>query len=193
MMRKIPTLFKRDFANNGVIIPEYSDGTEWVLAGEGIATRKYDGTSVLIRAGKMFKRYELRQGKEAPYGFEVADYDKVTGKTVGWVEVGNGNEDKWHREATGGITDGINLADGTYELVGQKIQGNPDKYPEHTLVKHSDATQYPDAPIEFEALKNWLADKDIEGLVWHHPDGRMVKIKKKDYRLPRTPPTPPIK
>jgi hypothetical protein len=23
--------------------------------------------------------------------------------------------------------------------------------------------------------------KDIEGIVWHHPDGRMVKIKKKDF------------
>lgn len=185
MMRKIPTLFKRDFTNNGVIMPEYTDGTEWVLAGEGVATRKYDGTSTLIRNGKMFKRYELRAGKEAPYGFEIADHDEVTGKTMGWVEVGNGNEDKWHREATGGLTEGIDLPDGTYELVGTKVQGNPENIEGHKLVKHSEAEQYPDAPTGFEELKQWLEDKDIEGLVWHHPDGRMVKIKKKDYRLKR--------
>lgn len=45
--------------------------------------------------------------------------------------------------------------------------------------------EYNDVPIEFEALKTWLTDKDIEGIVWHHPDGRMVKIKKKDFRLKR--------
>lgn len=65
-MKKIPTLFKRDFANGGQIIPEYNGNVEWVLNGEGVATRKYDGTSVLIRDGKMYKRYELRLGKTAP-------------------------------------------------------------------------------------------------------------------------------
>lgn len=184
-MRKIQTLFKRDFSNNGQIMDEYSDGTEWVLAGEGVATRKYDGTSVMIRDGKMYKRYELRAGKEAPYGFEVADHDEVTGKTMGWVEVGNGNEDKWHRESVDGKTEGIDLADGTYELVGPKVQGNPEKSESHTLIKHSDAEVYENVPLGFEELKQWLEDKDIEGLVWHHPDGRMVKIKKKDYRLKR--------
>lgn len=184
-MKKIPTLFKRDFNNNGQIMPEYSDGTEWVLAGEGKATRKYDGTSCRVLDGKLYKRYELRDGKEAPYGFEPADVkDPETGKTMGWVEVGNGNEDKWHREAVGN-PDNVDLPDGTYELLGPKVQGNPDNYNVHTLVKHSDAEVYTDAPTEFEALKQWLSYKDIEGLVWHHPDGRMVKIKKKDYRLKR--------
>lgn len=40
-MKKIPTLFKRDFSNNGVIIPEYNDDTEWVVAGEGIKKKDY--------------------------------------------------------------------------------------------------------------------------------------------------------
>lgn len=184
-MKKIPTLFKRDFTNNGAIMDEYSDNTEWVRNGEGVATRKYDGTSALIRNGKYFKRYELRAGREAPYGFELADKDETTGKSMGWVEVGNGNEDKWHREATDGKTDGIDLPDGTYELIGPKVQGNPENYVEHYLQKHSEAEQYVDVPTEFEALKQWLEDRDIEGLVWYHPDGRMVKIKKKDYRLKR--------
>lgn len=187
-MKKIPTLFKRDFTNNGMIIPEYADGTDWVVKGEGIATRKYDGTSVLIENGKMWKRYELKEGKKAPFGFRIADKDETTGKTMGWVEVGNGNEDKWFREAIknhGNNPDKVRLTDGTYELLGEKVQGNPEKVTGHYLQPHWLAESYPDVPVDYEALKNWLEDKDIEGIVWHHPDGRMVKIKKKDYRLKR--------
>lgn len=183
-MKKIPTLFKRDFSNNGMIIPEHAEGTDWVLSGEGVATRKYDGTSVLIRGGKMFKRYELRPGKEAPYGFEEVDRDKNTGKAMGWVEVGNGPEDKWFRESVNDI-DNVNLPDGTYELLGPKVQGNPEHAESHYLQSHAEAETYDNVPTEFNALQEWLTDKDIEGIVWHHPDGRMVKIKKKDYRLKR--------
>jgi hypothetical protein len=35
------------------------------------------------------------------------------------------------------------------------------------------------------SLKAYLAYKDIEGIVWHHSDGRMVKIKGKDFGLKR--------
>jgi hypothetical protein len=28
---------------------------------------------------------------------------------------------------------------------------------------------------------DYLRDKPIEGIVWHHEDGRMVKIKKADF------------
>lgn len=204
-MKKIPTLFKRDFNNNGAIMPEYSDGTEWVLDGEGTATRKYDGICVLIENGKMWKRYELKYdgtcvliensktwkryelkpGREAPYGFRLVDFDKNTGKSMGWLEVGNGNEDKWFREAVNNDPDHVELPNGTYELIGNKVHGNPENVEGHTLQSHQGAERYTDVPVEFEALKDWLTDKDIEGLVWHHPDGRMVKIKKKDYRLQR--------
>lgn len=183
-MKKISTLFKRDFTNNGQIIPEYNDGTEWVVQGEGVATRKYDGRCVLIRNGVMYKRYELKPGKEVPYGFELADTDKTTGKSMGWVEVGNGNEDKWHREAWNNLDPSLRL-NGTYELVGPKVQSNPEKYDDHRLIRHEDAQILFPPDVTFDGLKSWLEDKDIEGLVWHHPDGRMVKIKKKDYRLKR--------
>ena len=29
--------------------------------------------------------------------------------------------------------------------------------------------------------------RNIEGIVWHHPDGRMVKIKARDFGLPWPP------
>lgn len=183
-MRKIPTLFKRDFDNNGAIIDEYNEGTEWVQQGEGKATRKYDGTSVLIRDGKMYKRFELRPGKTAPVNFELADHDEVTGKSFGWLPVGDGPEDKWHREAWDNYRYKDDPIPGTYELVGPKIQGNPEGYDTHTLIWHEEA-QVLFPPVTFDGLREWLDDKDIEGIVWHHPDGRMVKIKKKDFRLKR--------
>jgi hypothetical protein len=190
-MRKIPTLFKRDFTQPGnPLTQEYNDGTEWVLAGEGVATRKYDGQSVLIRDHHMYKRYEFKDGKTPPTDFEEADYDATTGKHVGWVQVGWGSEDKYFREGLqfthNTDPDNVNLADGTYELVGPKVQGNPEHYEYHQLIKHANAEEYKDVPTEFGALREWLTDKDIEGIVWHHPDGRMVKIKKKDFRLKRT-------
>lgn len=186
-MKKIPTLFKRDFTQPGnPITAEYNDGTEWVVNGEGVATRKYDGTSVLIRDHHMFKRYEYKDGKLPSVDFEEADYDATTGKHVGWVQVGNGSEDKWFREAIrSGDPDNVSLLDGTYELLDPKVQGNPEHFTKHQLKKHSLATEYDDVPTEFEALKTWLTDKDIEGIVWHHLDGHMVKIKKKDFRLKR--------
>lgn len=198
-MRKIPTLFKRDFTNNGVVFDEYSDGTEWVRAGEGKATRKYDGTSCMVRSSKLYKRYEYKDGKTPPPDFEEADYDKTTAKHVGWVEVGWGAEDKWHRDTEYSANpDRVSLHDGYYELVGRKVQGNPEHIEgeKHALVQFagdrpadSDVPSVEvleDVPTGFEELKNYLTDKDIEGVVWHHPDGRMVKIKGKDFRIRRT-------
>lgn len=76
--------------------------------------------------------------------------------------------------------------DGTYELVGPKVQANPEHYDAHLLIAHAEADTFPECPTDFDALKAWIADKDIEGIVWHHPDGRMGKIKKKDFGLART-------
>lgn len=188
-MKKIPTLFKRDFTqNNHPITPEYNDDVAWVLRGEGIATRKYDGMCALVRDHKLYKRHEVKEGKIAPPDFEQVAFDKETGKAYGWVQVGWGAEDKWFLEAIrnhGANPDKVELTDGTYELLGPKVQSNPEHAAEHYLQPHWLAESYSDTPTEFEALKKWLEDKDIEGIVWHHPDGHMVKIKKKDYRLKR--------
>jgi hypothetical protein len=36
-------------------------------------------------------------------------------------------------------------------------------------------------PRDFDGLREYLAGKDIEGIVWHHSDGRMAKIKLRDF------------
>lgn len=181
-MKKIPTVFERDWeGDRSRVVDKVHSGCEWVLAGEGVATRKLDGTCCMVRANKLYKRRELRNGEIAPAGFEQVDHDDETGKTVGWVPVGGGPDDRWHREAFALAP----LPDGTYELLGPKIQGNPEKFGTHALVNHAGSDRLSDAPRSFGGLKDYLVGKDIEGIVFHHPDGRMAKIKLRDFGLRR--------
>ena len=180
-MKKIVSLFQRNYDGDRLVRDEVVPGAEWVLAGEGVATKKFDGTCCLSRNGKLYKRHELKVGKKAPAGFEAAqDADTTTGDVPGWVPVGDGPEDARHREALGTAS----LADGTYELIGPKVQSNPERWEAHDLVQHGTVI-LEDAPRTFTGLASYLANKDIEGIVWHHQDGRMVKIKGKDFGLKR--------
>jgi len=183
-MKKIPTLFERDWnGDRSRVTDKVNPKCQWVIDGEGVATRKLDGTSCLVRDGSLLKRRELRDGDIEPFGFELADYDHETKKRVGWVPVEPANPaDRYHVEA---FTRSPGLADGTYELIGPKVQGNPENVPSHELVAHTMAAEFPDAPRTFEGLREWLADFDGEGLVWHHPDGRMAKIKLRDFGIKR--------
>ncbi len=177
-MKKIPTLFERDWSGDrSRVTTQVHAGCEWVLAGEGVATRKLDGTCCLIRDGKLYKRRELRKGDTAPPLFEQVDFDEETGKTVGWLPCDIGPDDKWHMAA---FTEETNWPDGTYELIGPKVQGNPENWTGHQLVRHG-SIMADDVPRTFDGLRNWLATQDIEGIVFHHPDGRMAKIKLRDF------------
>ena len=181
-MKKTLSLFQRNYENDRLVRDEIVPGAEWVVNGEGVATRKYDGTCCMIQDGKLFKRYEAKKQPPADF-FPAQDQDAVTGHWVGWrpcyrEEPG----DKYHWEAFDALTD---KADGTYELLGPKIQGNPEKMEKHILLKHAEAEALTDCPRDFTSLREWLKGQCIEGVVFHHPDGRMVKIKKKDYGIRR--------
>ncbi len=189
-MQKIISLFMRDYDTH-LVYDEIVPGAEWVVAGEGVATRKWDGTCCLIRDGKLYRRYDRKlnrktgKHKDAPEGWEAAqEPDAKTGHWPGWLPVGAGPEDKWHREA---MVDG--LSDGTRELCGPKIGTNAESFSQHVLIPHGRDSwtlfTQPNPERTFCGLKEWFGHKDIEGLVWHHPDGRMVKIKKRDFGLER--------
>ena len=177
-MKKIPTVFERDWnGDRSKVTPQVHAGCEWVLAGEGAATRKLDGTCCLIRDGKLYKRRELKKGDVAPPLFEQADFDEETGKTVGWVPCDIGTDDKYHMAA---FAEENNWPDGTYELIGPKVQGNPENWTGHQLIRHGSIME-DDVPRTFDGLREWLASQDIEGIVFHHHDGRMAKIKLRDF------------
>ena len=174
-MKKIISLFQRNYETDRLVRNEVVPGAEWVLAGEGVATRKWDGTCCMVRDGVLYKRYDAKKGKTPPAGFEPAqDPDPVTGHWPGWLIVGDGPEDRWFREAA------LPVVDGTYELCGPKVQGNPERLDAHTLIRHG-AHVLPDAPRNFDGIRAYLEARTYEGIVWHHEDGRMVKIKRKDF------------
>lgn len=184
-MQKVPTIFERDWeGDRSRVVALPNPLCAWVFAGEGDATRKLDGACAMVRAGQLFKRREVTMEKleDGPEGFLVVELDTRTRSAVGWMPVGDGPEDKWFRQAFAGR----DLADGTYELVGPKVQGNPEGWGDHELVSHDQLACYPeDPPRTFQGLREWLAGQDIEGIVWHHPDGRMAKIKLRDFGLKR--------
>jgi hypothetical protein len=196
-MEKIISLFKRDYEGTRLVYNEVVPGAEWVIAGEGVATRKFDGTCCKVEGGRLFKRYDAKKGKTPPEGFIPAqEPDPASGHWPGWLPVGHGPEDRWFREAleartaytghrAGTFGKTTQLVDGTYELCGPKVQGNPEGFATHVLVKHGAYPLDDFCPRDFDTLRLYLLGHDIEGVVWHHPDGRMVKIKGKDFGFKR--------
>jgi hypothetical protein len=189
-MRKIPTLFKRDPDDMRRVLPEVTPGCEWVLAGEGVATRKYDGTCVMLDDdGRWWARREVKPGKQPPANFQAVEHDENTGKTVGWEPIEQSPFAKFHAEALGNeaLGNGLDTLDpGTYELCGPKINGNPEGYERHTLIRHARAVRFlfTDVVRDYEMLRACLlsdAYARYEGVVWHHPDGRMAKLKRRDF------------
>lgn len=188
-MRKVPTIFERDWnGDRSRVVDQINPEAQWVFDGEGWPTQKLDGTSCMVRDLRLYKRREIREEELAnnpPADFEVADRDATTGKVVGWVPVGYGPEDRWHDDALQHHVG--DLPDGTYELIGPKVQGNPEREGRHMLIAHTSRSLVIAHPFErtFGGIRDFLASVDMEGLVFHHPDGRMAKIKGRDFGLKR--------
>ena len=87
-MKKIPTVFLLDREGKRLARNEVHPDAQWVIAGEGVATRKWDGTCCMIRNGQLFKRCEIKRGGRALANFEPAnDVDPKTGKQQGWCRL----------------------------------------------------------------------------------------------------------
>lgn len=190
-MRKVPTLFLRDLEDMRYVLPEVHPDCQWVLDGEGTATRKYDGTCVLIHrdglAVHAFARREVKPGKQSPQNFVEVEHDETTGKTVGWEPAEQSGFANLIAEAVAdAVTYGGGPLPGTHELVGPKINRNPEGFTAHHLIPHADADRIevkvpPDALEAWSHLLGFMATFPHEGIVWHHPDGRMAKLKVKDF------------
>ncbi|GAP46912.1 hypothetical protein [Streptomyces azureus] len=180
-MQKIPTLFVRNPDDRRRVLPEITPGCEWVLEGQGAATRKYDGTCILLdESGEWWARREVKSGKTSPANYVPVEHDETTGKTVGWEPVEQSSFIKFFTEAREIRAD---WAHGTYELCGPKINGNPEALDRHTLIRHATAERVdPDfAHRTYDDIANFLHRHQWEGIVYHHPDGAMAKIKLRDF------------
>ena len=186
-MKKIKSLFKKNY-DTRLAYNEINKEAEWVLSGKGWATEKFDGTACMIKDGLFYKRYDRKlikskknpnnvSYKPAPDKWIACERlpDPITGHWPGWCLVTDKPEDQYHREAFR-----EKFRDGTYELVGPKIQGNPYGLDKHYLFKHGGNIIF-DVPRDFEGLKQYFSIHIIEGIVWHRKNGDMIKIKRKDF------------
>jgi hypothetical protein len=194
-MEKILTIFDRDWEGNRGVIDEpvksIMDEGGLICLMEGIASEKFDGTNVRItirnhtcvRLEKRRNPTKVQKHKKIidPWYIDADEY---------------GPDDKYLFEAVEG-TDLEYIPDGEWsaEAIGPKIQGNPLDRQAHMLIVfslklHRKLIKIDNVPVTFNELREWLPrqrscmnpDRPIEGIVWHMPDGRMFKIKTKDFK-----------
>lgn len=180
-MKKIPTLFQRDPDDRARVLPIVTEGCEWVLAGEGVAKRKYDGTCVMFDGHDWWARREVKPDKEPPAGFDEISTDTITGKRMGYEPAEQTGFARFLAEAVEDDEPPPGWVAGTYELCGPKINGNPEHFTSHVLIRHAHAETLTLPSLTFDGLGDWLRSHPFEGIVWHHPDGRMVKLKRRDF------------
>lgn len=188
-MNKIPTIFERDWDGNRKVIDQYVEGVTPDLLAECVATEKVDGTNVrltvrnhtLVRLEKRRNPSKIQkaQGIEDPWYVDADEFSP---------------NDKWIWDAAKN-TDLTQVEDGEWsgEACGTNVQGNPIGLDKNTVMFFSLGKNFvpafEDTPTNYEDLKKYLKEKKtlfgetgtIEGIVWHHPDGRMFKIKAKDF------------
>lgn len=211
-MKKIPNLFERDWnGDKSRVLPILNTTSDvaWVLHGEGISTVKWDGSACLVRDGKLFVRYDAKRGKTPPPGFEPCqDEDPVTGHRPGWIPADGNPGAKWHLDAfmNSVLSSSSPTTNGTYEACGPQHQSNPYKFHRNILIRHG-VDKLPCEQALHEALVSYQcahhafvvltqafdetrvqhtempAPMPIEGIVFHHPDGRMVKVLASDLGL----------
>ena len=104
-----------------------------MLDGEGTPTRKYDGTCVMLdEDGNWWARREVKPGKADPPNFQPVTTDDNTGKTMGWEPIEQSSSPSSTTRPLSRRLRRSHLP-GTYELIGPKINGNPEGVDAHTL------------------------------------------------------------
>lgn len=183
-MEKIPTMLERgpDFKVVDKLKPECA----WVLDGEGRPTEKLDGTNVrlTIRSGHLVRLEKRRNPTKA---------QKQMGITDGWYVDADeyGPEDRWIWDAARN-TDVSTWEDGEHscEAVGPNIQGNPLGLDRNVCVAFNrEIPEFAGVGRTYGELQAFLRVAEslfspghlAEGIVFHHPDGRRAKIKRKDF------------
>jgi hypothetical protein len=156
----IPTVFRRDATGFCTSVPW--EDTAWVVEGEGVARRLYDGIPV---------RFDGRDWHawQAPLGWVLVKHKGEIARMIGRAL-------------------GLSMYPrmGTYELCGPGIHLNPEGFKGQVLIWHREAERIKDLPSrDLYDIADWFAAHygKYSGIVFHHHDGiRLAKIKPKDIR-----------
>ena len=196
-MKKIPTLFKREFKDHKVVgvLPEFTNEECKLAFFKGTPTVKFDGSCCAIIDGIFYKRYDAKKGKPIPKNAIRCqdEADPVTGHLPCWVPVDENNpSDKWFISALRNVCrEDEQMPDHTYEAIGPHFQGNPYKMPHDTLIPHGICAaenlyiQKDCMTIEDDLnyIRRYLLHRDIEGIVFWLAGEPVCKIKRTDFGL----------
>ena len=185
-MKKIPTLFEREFENHRVVkvLDKVTPGLEYVLNGEAMPTVKYDGSCCAIIGGEFYKRFDAKKGRKVPDGaIACCAPDQVTGHWPHWVKINISNPDpgdKWFVEAYANRETMIFTHDWTYEAIGKHFNGNPYSLDYDILIPHG---LVPCAGLvtTFDGIRDYLSGNGIEGIVFWKDQEPVCKIKRSDF------------
>lgn len=181
-MKKMKTLFERKFEDHKTVkvLNKVTEECEWVLQGEGYATEKIDGSCCLIQDGKLYRRFDYKEGRKLPEGAIPCQEkaDEITGHFPHWVLCNENNPaDKYHIKA---FKQQEKWEDGTYEIIGKHFQSNPYNLDNDVLEKHGKRILQ-GVPRTYEGIKAYLEAHMIEGIVFYRGNGEMCKIKRSDF------------
>lgn len=186
-MKKIPTLFLREFNTNGnkvSISNEFTNDRCKEALLYGTPTIKFDGSCCAVINGKFYKRYDAKRGKPIPIGAIKCQEkaDEITGHLPCWVRVKEDNpSDKWFIKALDNTLEILGeVDDGTYEAVGRHFTANPYNLFYDTLIKHGES-QILDLERTFNGVKDYLEKHEIEGIVFWLNNEPVCKIKRSDF------------
>lgn len=183
-MKKIPTLFHREFGNHRVvgITADITPGCEDAFL-HGDATIKIDGACCAFIGGEFYRRYDAKKGKKPPTGaIPCCEPDPITGHHPHWVKVDFDNpDDKWFVRAFNNTPFDV-PSDGTYEAIGKHFNGNPYGLCDDILEPHG--VKKVDVIRDFDHIREYLTENNIEGLVFWLNGEPVCKIKRSDFGLP---------
>lgn len=209
-MKKMPIIFDMTFNHEGdrevfhTIREEIRSLVGKTLADGGhiIPTFKRDRTAVFRDVdGEWFTRRAVKTGKQAPEGFIALETDPNTGTTFGWEPKESSPMKKFLDRAIARFIDDNGAEpprNTTFELLGPKINGNPEHVDADELQIHGNekATNFPTIQEilvnnePFEMLKPIFTDfraRHIEGVVFWtaDEDGNLIeprfKVRCKDF------------
>jgi len=186
-MRKIKTIFDRNWDSDKTVRDSFVDGFTPELLVGAVATEKLDGMNIRLTVrSHTVVRVEKRRnpskaqkyvGIEEPWYVDADEYSP---------------EDKYIFEAVKS-REYNDVPDGEWsgECLGKNVQGNPLNLDKNTIVlfSYGEAPVFENVPTNYDGLKEWLPvqkskfgnDCGIEGIVWHCKNGDMFKIKCKDF------------
>lgn len=197
-MKKIPTLFERQYENHkvsGITDKLTDESLQIVLDGRTLPTVKYDGSACMISGRKLYKRYDAKKNKKAPAGAIPCqpEPDPITGHWPHWVELKASNPaDKWYLEAfstslAAPYSDASIIyrdeREHTFEAIGPHFQGNPYNLSNDIVVAHGfrSISELQGMQLTFEIIKDYLKNNIIEGIVFWYADKPLCKIKRTDF------------